>query len=56
MIKVVSYLPESEAAIHRCLHTFTFTGRRLFMSFLNKVASLQSKKRLLKRCLPVSFA
>ena len=43
MVKVVKYLPKSEAAINRCLQLFA--EKRLFMSiFFSKVAGLQPKK------------
>ena len=43
MVKVVKFLPKSEAAINRCLQLFA--EKRLFMSiFFSKVAGLQPKK------------
>ena len=53
MVKVVRYLPKSEAAVHGCLQPFT--EKRLFMSiFFTKVAGIQPKKSLRQRCFPVS--
>ena len=43
MVKVVRYLPKSEAAVHRCLQPFT--EKRLFMSIsFTKVGGLQPKQ------------
>ena len=54
MVTGVKYLPKSEAAVHTFLQPFTGKGR--FMSiFINKVAGLQPKKRLHRRCFPVRF-
>ena len=44
MVKVVRYLPKSEAVVHMCLQSFA--EKRLFMSiFFTKVAGLQPKKK-----------
>ena len=48
MVKVVRYLPKSEAAIHRCLQAFT--EKRLFISIIftiifTKVAGLKPKEK-----------
>ena len=44
MVKVVKYLPKSEAAVNRCLQSFT--EKRLFMSiFFTKAAGLQPKEK-----------
>ena len=49
MVKVFRYLPKSEAAVHRFLEPLI--EKQLFVSiFFNKVAGLQSKKRLRQRC------
>ena len=55
IVKVVRYLPKSEAAIHSCLQPFP--EKCLFMSiFLIKVAGLQPKKRFRQRCFLVSLS
>ena len=49
MVKVVRYLPKSEAAVHRFLQPLI--EKQLFVSiFFNKAAGLQPKKRLRQRC------
>ena len=55
MVKVVKYLPKSEAAVHLCLQPVT--EKPLFMSvFINEVVGLQlNKKKLRQRCFPVSL-
>ena len=55
MVKVVKYLPKSEAAVHQCLQPVT--EKPLFISvFINEVVGLQlNKKKLRQRCFPVSL-
>ena len=55
MVKVVKYLPKSEAAVHQRLQPVT--EKPLFMSvFINEVVGLQlNKKKLRERCFPVSL-
>ena len=54
MVKVVCYLPKSEAAVHRCLQPFT--EKRLLMSiYFIKGTSLQPKKKTPHRCIPSSM-
>ena len=44
MVKVVKYLPKSEAAVHQCLQPVT--EKPLFMSvFINEVVGLQLNKK-----------
>ena len=51
MVKVIKYLPKSEAAVHQCLQPVT--EKRLFMSvFINEVVGLQRHRQ---RCFPVSL-
>ena len=54
MVKVVRYLPKSEAAVHSWLPPFT--EKCLFMSiFFTKVAGLQLKERLRQRFFSVKL-
>ena len=54
MIKVVRYLPKSEAAIHKCLQSVTEKGLFMSISF-TKVAVLQPEKRPHQRFFPVVY-
>ena len=42
-VKVVRYLPKSEAAVHRCLQPFTEKGLFMSIFFFTKVADLLPK-------------
>ena len=54
MVKVVRYLPKSEAAVHWWLQPLT--EKRLFrVSFLRQLQVYSLKKRLRRRCFPVSL-
>ena len=54
MVKVVTYLPKSEAVVRRCSQLFT--EKRFFISiFFSKVAGLQPEKRHRQRSFPVSL-
>ena len=54
MVKVVRYLPKSEAVVRRCSQPFT--EKHFFISiFFSKVAGLQPEKRLRQINFPVSL-